>query len=61
MINKLGQIGVDLIDMIRAHNFSYNVFWSLKKIQYYKKEKMDLKVNQNIIRVIHKKKCDKIK
>lgn len=52
MINKLGQIGVDSIDLIRSHNFSYNVLWNLKKTQHNTKEKLDFKVNKRIRKLL---------
>lgn len=52
MISKIGQIDVDLIDLVRSRNFSYNVLCNLKKTQHYPKEKLDFEVNKRIRKLL---------
>jgi len=52
MFSKLGQIGVDVLDLFRSRNFSYNVFWKLKKAQYLPREELDIEVDRRLRKLL---------
>ncbi|MHA2052066.1 MAG: phenylacetate--CoA ligase family protein [Candidatus Hodarchaeales archaeon] len=52
MINKFAQFGIDALDLLRSHDFSYNVLFKLKKIQYYPKEKLHSLVKKRVERLL---------